>query len=53
MRLIIEGAREVMLFYARKSRAGLQRVLNPMGSMYASNGPYRDRESHYEVRIQR
>lgn len=36
MSLIIEGAREVMLFYACKSRAGLQRVLNPMGLMYAS-----------------
>lgn len=36
MSLIIQGAREVMLFYACKSREGLQRVLDSVGSMYAA-----------------
>lgn len=37
MSLIIQGAREVMLFYACKSKEDLQRVLDSVGSMYASH----------------
>lgn len=34
---MIESAREVMLVYARKNRAEMQRVLDLVGLMYASH----------------
>lgn len=37
MSLITESAKEVMLFYACRNIAELQRVLDPIGSMYASH----------------